>query len=183
MSTRLILLAHAGTRLMRKGGFPASDIGLDDGGLAKVSAYRPPAAQRVLHGVDMAMAQTAETLGLNALVVPALNDAAHGSWSGRTFEEVMASDADGFAAWIAAPAAGTPDGESLTDVRRRVGPWMDGEAQAGHTILAITSATVVRAAIAHALDIPAAATLSVDVAPLTAAEFSFNRRWRLQRLA
>lgn len=185
MSTKLILIAHAGTRPMRVGGFPSPDVGLDDGGIAKADAYRlavaPP--ERVFSGRDVAMAETAHRLHLEAVPDPALAEAAHGTWAGHTFEEVMATAPQAFSAWLADPAAGVPGGEGLEDVRRRVGGWMDDQTRTDGAVMGVTSATVIRAAIAYALDIPTAATLRIDIAPLSAAEFSFNRVWRLQRLA
>jgi len=183
VSTRLIMLAHAGTRLMREGGFPAPGVGLDTGGLAKAQAYRAPKADRVFVGADVAMRETAAATGLEALTEPALDEADHGPWAGRTFAEIADAEAERFAAWMAHPATGAPGGEPLDTVRRRVGAWMDRQAAEGGVVLAITSASVVRAALAHALDIPATAALRIDVAPLSTAELSFNRLWRLQRLA
>lgn len=183
MSTRLILLAHAGTRLMREGGFPAPDVGLDAGGLAKARAYRAPKADRVFAGAGAAMQETAAAIGLEPLAEPALDEADHGLWTGRTFADVAGTDAERFAAWMAGPAAGAPGGEALDATRRRISVWMDRQATDGGVVLAVTSASVVRAALVHALDIPAAATLRIDVAPLSTAELSFNRIWRLQRLA
>jgi broad specificity phosphatase PhoE len=183
VSTRLILIAHAGTRLMREGGFPAPDVGLDEGGVAKVRAHRAPAADRVLVGEDATMRETVAALGLTADVERALSEAGHGAWAGRAFADVASTDAETFAAWMASPATGAPNGEALDAVRERVGAWMDRQAETAGTVLAVTSASVIRAAIAHVLDAPIAATLRIDIAPLCAAEFSFNRVWRLQRLA
>ena len=41
---------------------------------------------------------------------------------------------------------------------------------------------VIRAAIAEALDMPSAATLRIDIAPLSAATLSFYGLWRLQAI-
>lgn len=64
----------------------------------------------------------------------------------------------------------------------RVGGWLDTVRNTGAPLLAITHAAVIRAALAHALGLPVAATLAIDVAPLSRTTLSFNDRWRLQEL-
>ncbi|PZQ65416.1 MAG: histidine phosphatase family protein [Phenylobacterium zucineum] len=181
MSTRLILLAHGAVGLMREGGFPHPQAPLDASGRAKATAtgWRGPRPRRAFHGTETASLETAALLGLDASPAAPLSDAGHGAWAGRAFAEI---EAEALAAWLADPAAGTPGGEPLEAVRQRVGDWMDAQAAQDGTAAAVVSATVVRAAVAHVLGVAAAATLRIDVAPLSVAEFSFNRVWRLQRL-
>ncbi|MEW5685222.1 MAG: histidine phosphatase family protein [Pseudomonadota bacterium] len=181
MSTRLILLAHGAVGLMREGGFPHPDAPLDAGGRAKIEAlvWRGARATRMFHGPEAASRETAMLLRVAAQPAAPLADADHGDWAGRRFGEIHD---EAFAAWLADPAAGAPGGEPLESVTRRVGAWMDAQAAQDGSVAAVVSATVVRAAVAHALGIAAGATLRIDVAPLSTAEFSFNRVWRLQRL-
>lgn len=49
-------------------------------------------------------------------------------------------------------------------------------------ILAITHPTVMRAALAHVLEIPPSAAFRIDIAPLSRLTLSFNRQWRFQGL-
>ena len=82
-------------------------------------------------------------------------------------------------AWLTDPGFAPPGGESLTAVRDRAGAWLD--AQAGRTLVAVAHATVVRAALAHALDLPADGIWRLDVAPLAALRLTHRAgRWHLR---
>ncbi len=70
----------------------------------------------------------------------------------------------------------------MEQARLRVGTWMDGIAARQDSVCAVTHPMIVRAALAHALDMPLRATLAVDVAPLSRTTLSFNQTWRLQSL-
>ena len=87
------------------------------------------------------------------------------------------------AAWLQNPRTAPHGGESFADVMTRVGGWMDG-LLAGHgAFLAITHATVIRAAIAHALGVGPEIFRHVDVAPLTRTKLSSGGgRWVLGAL-
>lgn len=126
--------------------------------------------------------ETAAAMQVDALPELALADIDHGRWAGRSFEDVHVNDGEAFARWIADPTSGAPDGESLEAVRSRVGAWLDRVAPSGEAICAVTHAMVGRAAIAHVLAVPAKATLSIDIAPLSGTILSFNRTWRIQAM-
>jgi len=65
----------------------------------------------------------------------------------------------------------------------RVGAWMDGLLTGRGSILAITHATVIRAAIANALGSGPEVFRHIDVAPLTRARLSGGGgRWTLAAL-
>lgn len=179
MSIRLVLLCTAATTSMREARFPDPNEPLDDGGRAKALAFRlaAPAGARYRISPAMAARETADLLGLPDEEEPALRDADAGEWMGRGLDEI---GRDAFAAWLAAPERGAPGGESMAAVLGRVAPWMDG-LEEGDTI-AITHAVVIRAAIAHTLDVPVAATLGIDIAPLSVTRLSRQGRWRLQEL-
>lgn len=181
MAVRLVLLCAGGTASARTGGFPDPTEPLDAGGRAKACALRleglPPAECMV--GPARSARATADLLGFDAEPMAALRDIDRGDWTGRRFDSI---GHDALVAWLAAPETATPGGESMGGVVDRVAPWLDGLRGGDRRILAITHAAVIRAALAHALAIPIAATLAVDVAPLSAASLSFHDRWRLQEL-
>ncbi|CAN7518252.1 histidine phosphatase family protein [Phenylobacterium sp. LjRoot219] len=166
---------------MRLGAFPARDDDLDAGGL-KGPTVAPPRAAAWLTSPARAARRTAAVLAVEAQVDEALRDIDHAAWAGRSFAEIQASDPAGLTAWIRDPAAGTPGGERLDDVRQRLAPWLAARAQGSSPLVAITHPMVIRAAIATALDLPAPATLRIDIAPLSAVTLSFNGVWRLQAI-
>jgi len=166
---------------MRVGAFPARAEGLDSGGLKKARVGRL-AASAWLTSPALAARQTAEALGLSPTVDEGLRDIDHGSWTGQTFEQVQAVDPVGLAAWLADPARGAPAGESLADLRARLGEWLQRQAQSAAPVAAITHPMVIRALIAEALEMPSAAALRIDIAPLSAVKLSFNHAWRLQAI-
>lgn len=184
LATTLLLLCAATTPLSRSGGFPGPDDALDEPGRRAAAACVLPVrfAGDVLHAPSRAAAETAATMGLAARIDPALADIDHGTWSGRSFDAIASADTAALPAWLADPVQGTPDGETMAQVQARIGRWLNAIAAAPATSCAITHAMPIRAALAHALDIPLPATLAIDVAPLSRTVLSFNGRWRLQSL-
>ncbi|MBB3692868.1 histidine phosphatase family protein [Sphingomonas sp. BK580] len=182
MTVRLLLLCVGATEATRAARFAAPDDALDPAGLAKARALRLGAAAswRGVVAPERSARETAAALGLAAAGEAALADQDAGAWRGRALETLPAA---AVAAWIAAPERGTPGGESLEAVRARVGTWLDALAATdGGRWLAVTHAAVIRAALAHALALPVAATLAIDVAPLATVALSFTDRWRLREL-
>lgn len=166
---------------MRAGAFPAPDEALDEAGLRRALTRRIDGSAW-LTSPAVAARQTTEALHVTAEVEDALRDIDHGAWAGSTFEAVQAADPAGLAAWLADPARGAPGGEGLEDVRARVAPWLQRQAQALSPIVAVTHPMVIRAAVAEALDMPSTAALRIDIAPLAAVALSFDRLWRLQAI-
>lgn len=184
MATRLTFLCAAATAASRSGGFPDPDATLDQGGARKAAALRLGAGRwdRIVSSPSRAARDTAAALGLAAEIEPALADMAFGAWSGRSFDVIAAESAEPLMDWFADPTSAAPGGETLGDVAARVGAWLDGSIDGPPAILAISHASVLRAALAHALALPLAATLQIDVAPLATLVLSHNGRWRLQAL-
>jgi broad specificity phosphatase PhoE len=181
MTTRLVLLCAGGTASARAGGFPDPAEPLDEGGRAKAAALAlvGPAADRCWTSPARAACETAELVGVTAAIESALRDIDHGEWTGRAFGDI---DPAALTAWLAAPDQATPGGEAMAALVERVGRWLDTVGEEGGAALAISHAAVIRAALAHALGLPAAATLAIDVAPLSATVLSHHGRWRLQEL-
>lgn len=178
-TTHLTLLCAGATRGSREGRFPDPRDPLDDGGRAKVRAValERAGADRVLVSPALAATETAALLGVEGAVEPALRDAEAGAWTGLGMAEIGETE---FARWLAAPEQGAPGGESMAAVRARVGTWLDNLGDV--RVLAVTHAAVIRAALSHALSLPDASVLAIDVAPLTRVTLSRHGRWRLQAL-
>lgn len=184
MATRLIFLCHAATRSMREGGFPVPDEPADAGGLAKAEALGVrPAPEAVFVAPALVAHHTAQAMGMAASVAPALADIDHGAWRGRSLVEVQAAEPEALMGWIADPTSGAPGGERFASVQARVSAWIEAHAGSDQRILAITHPTVMRAALAHVLEIPPSAAFRIDIAPLSMLTLSFNRQWRFQGLA
>jgi broad specificity phosphatase PhoE len=184
MTMRLNLLCSASTASVRSVAF-AADEPLDSHGRESLSRLsgRIPSFDIVLHSPALCAMQTAEGLGLHAKVEPLLRDCDVGRWAGRSLAEVQAEAPEAVADWLQNPRAAPHGGESFHDVMMRVGGWMDGLLATDGSVLAITHASVVRAAIAHALGAGPEALRHIDVAPLTRARLSGNGgRWTLAAL-
>ncbi|WBB60099.1 histidine phosphatase family protein [Streptomyces sp. WMMC500] len=69
--------------------------------------------------------QTADALGLAAEPEAELADWDLGRWRGRVLEELAATEGEAVRAWLTDPAAAPHGGESLLQLRGRVGVWLD----------------------------------------------------------
>lgn len=184
MATTLLLICIAATSSSRAGRFPDPAEPLDAAGARdaaqmglpnrfRAAAYRSP---------FRSAADTASAMALDAKEDVALADLSHGDWTGLSFAEVEAAEPGALALWLSDPTRGTPGGETMEQARLRVGAWMNRVAALDHPVCAVTHPMIVRAALAHALDMPLRVTMAIDVAPLSRATLSFNRSWRLQSL-
>jgi broad specificity phosphatase PhoE len=170
MRTRLLLISHAATAAQRKGAFPDDDP-LDARAVDEIAAWRAPDAR--LPHADLALAsparcalETAQALGLTAISTPALADVDYGRWRGRRLIDIAGEAPDALVAWTRDPAAAPPDGESFEALRQRVGAWLDAFEPHG-TVLAVTHAGVIRAALLHVLQAPSSSFARIEVAPLS----------------
>lgn len=184
MTTRLHLLCSASSASIRSIAF-AADEPLDAHGresLARLSG-RLPACDAILRSPALRAAQTAEGLALDARSEPLLRDCDFGSWTGRSLADVQAQAPDAVNGWLQNPRAAPHGGESFADLMTRVGGWMNGLLSTDGSVLAITHASVIRAAIAHALGAGPESLGHIDVAPLTRVRLSgTGGRWTLAAL-
>ncbi len=182
MTRRLTLICHAATAATRAAAF-ASDQGIEPVGQARAAALRPclGGVARAWASPALAARQTAAALGLDAREEPALRECDYGRWTGRKLAEVEAEDPRAIAAWLTDVEAAPHGGEPLAAVLGRVAAWLHAHAaDRGHAV-AVTHASVVRAAVLAALDAPARAFWRVDVAPLAMIELgSDGKRWNLR---
>jgi broad specificity phosphatase PhoE len=96
----------------------------------------------------------------------------YGDWTGHTLDQIDPT------LWLTDPTFAPPGGESLIAARQRAGAWLD--TQAGQTLIAVAHTTIVRAALAHALDLPPDGIWRLDIAPLTALRLTHRAgRWHL----
>ena len=181
MTPRLTLICHAATPALRAADFPL-DEPLDDKGLA---AAKTLAGQILRPGLVFSSPllrarQTAQAMGLAAVPLESLRECDYGRWAGRPLEEVAANEPQAFAAWASDPDADPHGGESVSALIRRVGAWLDSAEFAGHTV-AVTHASLVRAAIVHALGAQPRSFWRIEAGPLSRVELRPSTRgWSLR---
>ena len=181
MTARLDLLSHGASAATRASRFP-DDEALETSAVKTLSAMRGGlrAYARVLTSRARAAQETAAALGFDAEVETALRDCDYGRWRGVALKDVAQREPDEFAAWIGDPTAAPPGGESFAALIDRMGPWLAHCLTHETSTLAITHASVVRAAIVTALGAGAVAFWRIDVAPLSLARLSGHAgRWNL----
>ncbi len=143
-------------------------------------ATRMPHASRCCTGPELRTRQTAEALRLNAAIEPLLRDCDYGRWRGHSLEEIQAQEPEAVATWLRDPAAAPHGGESLLALSERVATWLAGEISQHQQSIVVTHATVIRAAIVHALAATPQSFWRIDVAPLSCTRLSGNDgRWNL----
>jgi len=177
--TGVRLVAAAPTPALRQARF-GGDQDLDEGGANAALARRGtlPATGTWVSAPSRAAVQTAAALGGDPTTEPALADVDYGSWTGFALDEIDRAEPDALHAWLTDPATAPGGGESLAAVRTRAGAWLD--AHAGADLTAVAHATVVRAALAHALRLPADGIWQLDVAPLAVLRLTHRAgRWHL----
>ena len=180
-SSRLRLLCHAATSAVRASAFPA-DEPIDSQGLQKLAAlsFRASAADRCWTSPALRARQTAQGLKFAATIEPMLRDCDYGRWAGRSFDEVQAEEPDALAEWLRDPASAPHGGESIVNLMRRVASWLDAQNGAPGRTVAVTHASVIRAAVVHAIGAPPQSFWRIDVAPLSLTRLSgANGRWTL----
>jgi broad specificity phosphatase PhoE len=181
MTPRLTLLCHAATPALRVAGFPL-DEALDERGAASARALagRFGKLGKVLASPALRARQTVEAMGLEAQAQEALRECDYGRWGGLGLEAVAGKEPEALGQWMRDPDAAPHGGESVSALIRRVGGWLDGLDVEGHW-LAITHASVVRAAIVHVLGGQAGSFWRVEAGPLSHAELRPSPRgWSLR---
>ncbi|PQV46483.1 histidine phosphatase family protein [Paraburkholderia sp. BL21I4N1] len=191
MEIRLLLISHASTAAMRAGRFPAADslAPLDPRGLAEIQAARSslstPDHATVLVSPAACARETAQALGLTAIVDAHLADMHYGNWHGRRLADLMIEAPEKLAAWTREPDATAPGGESFSQLVTRTGEWLEALSEQTnhvsqtneiHNVVAVTHAPVLRAAIVSVLGAAPAVFPRIEIAPLSVIELRYSRR-------
>ncbi|MFO1143366.1 MAG: histidine phosphatase family protein [Amaricoccus sp.] len=175
---RLTLVCHGATAANRLATFPL-DEPLEPRSLAAARAFaRRGAAAIAFSSPALRARQTAEAMNIDAVVEPALRDCDYGRWAGQALEAVAERKPEAMAAFLHDPSARPHGGESIDDLVARAGGWLDPLLQRRGSIVAVTHAAVIRAALIHVLRPPLDAFWRIDVPPLSATALtSDGRRW------
>jgi broad specificity phosphatase PhoE len=168
MTTRLKLICHAATSAVRTAAFPA-DEPLDPLGRRKLEAVsrRLLQADRFWTSPALRAVQTAEALNLSAAPEPMLGDCDYGRWTGRSLDDVRTLEPDAVAEWLRNPEAAPHGGESMLALMKRVATWLDVQTASPGVTVAVTHASVIRAAILHAIEAGPRSFWRIDIAPLS----------------
>jgi len=94
--------------------------------------------------------------------------------------DVQAEEPEAFAVWLSDPGAAPHGGDSISALIARVGAWLDSQASISGTVVAVTHASVIRAAIVHAIDADPQSFWRIDIAPLSLTQLGgYSDRWNL----
>jgi broad specificity phosphatase PhoE len=106
---------------------------------------------------------------------------AAGAWAGRPIDDVARENPDEVRRWRADPSYAPPGGESLDALLARVGAWLDSLPDGRLEVRA--DATVIAAAVVHALVATAESFWHVDVPPSSATRLNRTAgTWRVRSL-
>lgn len=189
MPTTVWLVSHAANAALRSGTFPRAPIAGDDAeealdtrALEALAAWRERWHARLERGErngealraltsPAAIARASARAAGFAAATPgdALADTAFGKWQGKRIADLAHEAPEALAAWTRDPAFRPPGGESFDDVRARVSAWLDAIPDSWPDVVAFTHASVMRAAILHALGAPSSGFRSIEIAPLSVA--------------
>jgi broad specificity phosphatase PhoE len=182
LNVRLTFVCHGATASNRTATFPGDEP------LEEKAIQQTRTLVRLLDRADhvwtspaLRARQTAELLSFDGLPDAILRDCDYGRWSGRTMMDIQATEPKNLAAWMTDATAAPHGGESFSALSERAGLWMDSRlGDSGHTI-AITHASVIRAALLHVLQAPLSTFWKIDVEPLSIVQMSGDgRRWALR---
>ncbi len=182
MAPRVTLICHATTRALRAATFGGDDP-IDDVGRAKAErlAGTIRRADQCWTSPALRARETAAALGLTATVDERLRDCDFGRWSGLKFSQVLVREPRRLASWISNPSSAPHGGESIPQVMERVATWLREPGRDKIHTVAITHASVIRAAIVHVIEAELRSFWRIDVLPLSLTDLRTNgRRWVLR---
>jgi broad specificity phosphatase PhoE len=183
--TRLLLVRHAPTSATHRAAFATDEAIAEDAlAAARALAAHLPVCDTVLSSPALRCRQTAHAAGLQPELESALAECDFGTWEGRSFAEVAASEPSLIDGWLRDPDVAPHGGESLSRFAERVGRWLGAilRGDAGTTV-AFTHAGVIKTAIVRALASPIDAFWRISAAPLSITEMHAHEgAWTVVRV-
>ena len=155
MSARIAFLRHGPTAWNQERRLQGmKDVPLSDEGRALVAGWHVTLpGWRWVCSPLMRARETASLIGAppSLAIEPALREMAYGEWEGRTLAELRRSaPAQMQAAETRGMDMAPPGGESPRQVMDRLRPWIEGVAERGENVLAVTHKGVIRVVLAMA---------------------------------
>jgi broad specificity phosphatase PhoE len=184
MAPRLTLICHASTRALRAATFGGDDP-IDEVGRAKAErlAGRIRRADQCWTSPALRARETAAALKLTATVDDRLRDCDFGRWTGMKLTQVMVREPRKLASWLSNPSSAPHGGESIPQLMERVATWIREPGRDKIHTVAITHASVIRAAIVHVIEAQLKSFWRIDVTPLSLTDLRTNgRRWVLRSM-
>lgn len=183
-ASRLTLMCHARTLAQKLGRFALDEpVEMDWQAHRASLASRFVRVPRVLSAPELRTRQSAELLGADFEIVPALRDCDFGRWQGLRLGQLQKDEPEALLDWLSDPGSAPHGGESVLELGQRVAVWLETlSAGSGH-VVAVTHPFVIRAAMMQVMQCPPAAFNLIDVEPLSMLELSFYGRWRLRLAA
>jgi broad specificity phosphatase PhoE len=184
VAPRVTLICHASTRALRAATFGGDDP-IDDVGRARAERLAG-SLRRMDHCLTspaLRARETAAALGLKATVDERLRDCDFGRWTGRKFTQVLVGEPIKLATWMSNPSSAPHGGESIEQLMGRVAAWMREPGRNKIHTVAITHASVIRAAIVYVIGAQLQSFWRIDVVPLSITDLRTNgRRWVLRSM-
>ena len=113
-------------------------------------------------------------LGLPVEVVPAFDEIDMGRWTGMEFSQL--SDDSHWRQWNERRGSTSPpSGESMVALQKRVVDYLEQLRNVGGSIIVVSHAEPIRAALLHFLAIPLVRFHSIDVEPASISTITFER--------
>lgn len=187
MAATLILVRHAAhihLNAILSGRTPG--VPLSDAGRAQAARL---AARLAPRGVDAVQASpldraretaaaVAQVAGLDFEITDGLQEIDFGEWTGRRFDELAGDPA--WDRWNAhRGTARPPAGESMAEAQARIVAHLDATARAhdGRTVVLVSHADMIRAAVAHVLGLELDNLLRFDIDPASATILTWGDGW------
>jgi len=114
-------------------------------------------------------------------VIPELTPRKCGAFNGLTYEQIEERYPDDFKNLITEPDIATPqDAESLTNFVKRISDIIDKtvEDNISNRIIIVTDSEIIKAAICHALDVPASVLPKIYIRTGSATQISYYESWK-----
>jgi broad specificity phosphatase PhoE len=184
MAPRLTLICHATTRALRAATFGGDDP-IDDVGRKKAESLAGSIRRmdQCFTSPALRSRETAAALGLTAVVDERLRDCDFGRWTGLKLTQVMMREPRKLMSWIKDPSSAPHGGEPIPKVVERVAAWIREPGRDKVHTVAITHASVIRAAIVYVIEAQLQSFWRIDVTPLSLTDLRTNgRRWVLRSM-
>jgi alpha-ribazole phosphatase len=100
-----------------------------------------------------------------------------GQWEGLTYQQILAKDKELYKAWLENPAASAPpDGESLSDLNRRLEEFVTKtlEESQGKAVAIVSHAGPIRTLLCNALGMPLKANWRIAVDPASVSIIEYH---------